>query len=46
MADARNRQKLLPRCLGRLDRLVQFVLRRPQMLFRLHAMPGHIVVGL
>jgi hypothetical protein len=35
---------LLVLCPDRLDRLVQFALRRPQMLFRLCAMPSHIVM--
>jgi Asp/Glu/hydantoin racemase len=31
-------------CPDRLDRLVQLLLRRMQMLFRLRAMPSHIVM--
>jgi len=34
----------LPRCAGRLDRLMQLVLGCAEMLFRPHAMPTHIVV--
>jgi len=29
---------------GRLDRVVQLMLRRPQVLFRLGAVPGHVVM--
>ncbi len=44
MADVCDRQTLLPLGADRLDRVMQLVLRRMQMLFRLRAMPSHIVV--
>jgi hypothetical protein len=40
---AKDRPRLVL-CPDRLDRFVQLALRRPQMLFRLRAMPLHIVV--
>src|SRR5580692_103256 len=39
-----NSGRLLPPTPGRLDRIVQFVFRFPQILFRLGAMSGHVVV--
>jgi hypothetical protein len=39
-----NSGKLLPAPPGRLDRFVQFTLCLPQILFRLGAMSGHVVV--
>ncbi len=41
MADKRS---LLPLCPNRLDRLVQLTLRFMQMMLRLRAMSGHIIV--